>query len=310
MLKEGQLLPSAVDGQEREASLIAGASRRSSRSRGVRKRASLGWRSLLYGGLPLVGFVLVWHLATTVWLDAPRIYPPPTLVLEEAVRIFSGESAVVGTSYEHLFATLRRLATAFVIAMVTGTLIGVAAGRKKVVFDLIDSALWVFMSIPSVVWAFVLVVAIGISESVPVLALLGILGPVVTLQIAEGTRSMPSNLLELADSYKVRGVDRLRHLFIPYLVPYLAGSARVAFALGIRIIVVAEVVGLSRGIGFEMNYWYSTLVLAPLVAWSLILASIGLLVDNTVFKPLEKRATRWRDEELEDLSEGPQAAVV
>lgn len=245
-------------------------------------------------GLPFVLFLIFWQLATTVWLDAPRIYAPPQAVWDEVVSIVSGESAVVGTSYEHFFATLRRLLSAFAIAMVLGTLLGVAAGRIRLVFDLIDSALWVFMAIPSIVWAFIFVVTIGISESVPVLALLGIIGPVVTIQIAEGTKSIPKNLIELADSFKIHGKDRFFHLFLPYLVPYLAGSARVAFAFSIRIIVVAEVVGLSRGIGFEMNYWYATLVLAPLVAWSVILATFGLIVDYAVFQPIERRATRWR----------------
>lgn len=244
--------------------------------------------------VPVVVFLLFWHVATTRFYVAPRIYPQPLDVWDEVLGILSGQSAAVGTSYEHAVATGQRVLSAFIIAMSLGTLAGVAMGRSKFLFDVLDGLLWVFLSIPSIIWAFILVVTIGIREVVPILALLGILLPVVAIQVAEGTKSLPAGIQELANSYKVFGFERLQHVYIPFLIPFIASSARVAFALGIRIIVVAEVVGLSRGVGFEMNYWYATVEMAPLVAWSILLATVGLVIDFTVFSPIERRATVWR----------------
>lgn len=258
----------------------------------VRRHVMQGIRELPWMGIPLAAFVAIWWIVAAM-LDRARIFPTPDLVAQDLVRILSGEG-VLGSTHDHIAATMSRLFATFTVSMLIGTLLGILAGRVKLAFDLLDNVVWVFMAVPSIVWVFVFVVALGISEIVPIAAVGALLIPMILVNVAEGTKSLPRDLLEMTRSYKATRRQMLFDVFLPYLVPYIASSARVAFALAVKLIVIAEVVGLSSGIGYEIKYWYDLLFMAPIVAWGIIMIAIGLIVDFGVFRVVEAWATRWK----------------
>lgn len=241
--------------------------------------------------IPVVGLVLLWWLLTETVLLQERIYPPPEDIWAELVRIASGDGPL-GSTYGHAGATFFRLGTAFSIAFVTGTLLGVLAGRVKFAFDFLNNLVWIGMAVPSIVWVFIFVIAVGISDAVPIAALVVLLAPPVLIAVAEGAKSIPGDLVAMADSFKVGRWQRLRDLYIPSVVPYMASSARVSFALGMKIVIIAEVIGLPDGIGLLLKYWFDALYLGPIIAWGVILVAAGVVADQLVFSPLERWAGR------------------
>lgn len=249
-------------------------------------------RELVIRTLPIIAVVVVWQVLTSTIFDRPRIYPPPTDVWDELVRILSGEGPL-GSTYGHAWATLYRLGTAFVVAFVIGSLAGVVAGRRKWLFDVSDNLVWIAMTVPSVVWVFIFVIALGISDLIPIFALITLLAPPVFISVAEGAKSISPDLVTMARSYKVDRWQRLTGLYLPSVVPYMAASARVTFALGIKIVIIAEVIGLPNGVGLLIKYWTDTLFMAPVVAWGILLTAIGIIFDRFVFGPLERRAAGW-----------------
>lgn len=251
---------------------------------------------VLLGLAPIVLAILAWW-ALTIIQDRPRVYPPPTLLLEELGKILGGTPAETGgghTTWDHILATLVRLTAAFVASFIVGTALGILAGRIRLVFAFVENLVWVFMAVPSVIWMFIFVVALGISEFVPVLAVAALLTPMTLVTVAEGAKSIPNDILEMAASYKVTTRERVLGIFLPHLVPYLASAARTTFALGIKLIVVTEVVGLASGIGFEMKFWYGRLQMGPIIAWGIVLMVVGLVVDHFVFGTIERRVSRWK----------------
>lgn len=258
------------------------------------RKAIAGVPSAIVPVLPVVLLVLVWWFATGVLDQRSRVFPSPWDVSLALGRIVGGHTPLGGSSYVHLAATLARLAVAFSIAFVLGSALGILAGRKKIVFDLLNSMVWVLLSVPSIVWVFIFVVAIGLGNAVPVAALCALLTPLVLINVAEGAKSIPAELTEMATAFHVGRRQLIGEVFVPYLIPYLVGAARVSFALGLRIVTVVEVIGLSHGVGYLLTYSNQTVDVAPIVAWGIVLILIGLMVDNFVFAPLERRTTKGR----------------
>jgi len=235
--------------------------------------------------------LIVWWISTEFLLQRDRIFPTPVNVVEELVRIASNEGPI-GSPYAHAGATLARLAIAWSTAFVAGTLLGVLAGRFRWFFDFSNSLVWIAMVVPSVVWVFIFLIVFGISNIVPITALLVLLGAPVFIGTAEGVRATSPELIEMADSYKATRRQRLVDLYLPSIVPYMAANARVSFALGTKIVIIAEVVGLPNGIGLLVRYWSDSLYLAPVVAWGIVLIAVGLVADRFVFAPLEQWGRR------------------
>ena len=241
--------------------------------------------------LPILVAVLVWWIITTYLLVNARIYPTPVQVAGAFGDILKGE-APFGTSYGHLGATLRRLVIAFAVAYVIGTVLGVLAGRMRWFFDFTSSFAWIAFAVPSVVWVFIFLIVFGISEVVPIAAMVVLLSAPVYLGAAESVKAVPRDLIEMARSYRITRARMVLELLLPSIKPFMLANARVAFSLGIRLVIVAEVVGLPDGVGQQVRFWFDQLQLAPVVAWGVLLMLIGVLVDKVLFGFFERRHDR------------------
>lgn len=260
--------------------------------------------------LPVVLGVIVWWIVTVGMGLRSRILPSPSDVGMALQRILSGDSVVGPTTYVHLAATFARLVVAFAFSFVVGVALGILAGRKQFVFDLLSSLVWVFFAVPSIVWVFIFVVAIGAGNVVPVAAMSALLIPLVLINVAEGAKAIPEELTEMAKGFHVGRRRLVTEVYVPYLAPYLAGAARVSFALGVRIVMIVEVVGLSAGAGYLVNYWHQSLRVAPMIAWGVIFIVIGLLVDRLLFAPLERSMARKAGQQVEEKRPADTAAVA
>lgn len=258
----------------------------------VGRKHRKGTARLLRSTAATLAAIAVWWLVAGVWLDNPRLYPTPQGVWEALLDIASGETPL-GSTWMHLGATLERALLAFAIAYVIGTVLGVVAGRVPAFFDFMTPAVWIAFSVPSVVWVFLFLLVFGISNLVPVMALVVLLAAPVFLGAAEGTKAANKDLIAMADAYHVRGWRRLVSVYLPSIVPFLLANARVSFALAIRIVIIAEVVGLPDGVGLVVRYWADRLYMAPVVAWGLVLAMVGLIADRYVIGYFERRTKRW-----------------
>jgi NitT/TauT family transport system permease protein len=194
-----------------------------------------------------------------------------------------------------------RLLAAFGIAFLVGVTVGIASGRNKVVFNFVENLVWIFMAVPSVVWVFLFAVGLGLSPYVPVGAVAVLLiGPFIVL-VGEGAKSVPADLVEMARSYHATTLQRLRGLFLPFLVPYILAAARTGFATAVKVMLIAEVIGQPNGIGFEVSYWYGKLFMGPLIAWGITMMIGGILVDVLVFGPIERRISAWKGKPIEAI---------
>lgn len=247
---------------------------------------------LAIGLLPIVVLLLLYELLA-VSKDRVRVFPTLGAIWASLAEILSGKGEL-GNAYTQMLVTSGRLVAAFLAAAFFGTLIGIAAGRNKLVFAFVENLVWVFMAVPSVVWVFLFVVGLKLSPIVPIGALGVLLLPQFVVLIAEGSKSVPEDLVEMARSYRVTTLDRLTGLFLPFLVPYLIASARVGFATAVKVILIAEVIGQPNGIGFEVKYWYGKLFLGPVIAWGITMIVGGLLVDKLIFDRIEKRVSQWK----------------
>src|SRR5699024_954846 len=148
---------------------------------------------------------------------------------------------------------------------------GVLGGRVRAAFDFMNNLVWIGMAVPSIVWVFIFVIAVGISDALPIAALVVLLAPPVLIAVAEGTKPISQELITMADSYRVKGWQRRKYLYVPAVVPCMASSARVTFALGIKSVIIAEVIGLPDAIGLLLKYWCDSLYMGPIMAWGVVL---------------------------------------
>jgi NitT/TauT family transport system permease protein len=98
----------------------------------------------------------------------------------------------------------------------------------------------------------------------------------------------------MATVYRFGLFDRIRHILLPQLQPYLAATSRSGIALIWKIVLVVELLGRSNGVGFQIYLYFQLFDVAGILAYMLAFVAVMLVIELLLVQPLERHATRWR----------------
>ena len=108
-------------------------------------------------------------------------------------------------------------------------------------------------------------------------------------------RNIDRDLLRAARAYCASDWQIFTTLALPGAVPFILTGVRQGVALGLIGVVVGEMFGGSRGIGFMVAYGGQTFATDTLFVGVLIVAFSGILL-TWLAERLERRFSRWRPE--------------
>jgi NitT/TauT family transport system permease protein len=74
----------------------------------------------------------------------------------------------------------------------------------------------------------------------------------------------------------------------------MAASARSGLALIWKIVLVAELLGRSDGIGFQLNLFFQLFDVAGILAYAFAFIIVVQILEIGVLQPIERRVNRWR----------------
>ena len=248
-------------------------------------KESTYWRWRLVGYVVFVG---TWQLLST-YLFEPFVLPSPTAVLQEM-----WETLGSGDFWPNFFATTRQLAVGFTIAFVLGTAVGIAMGRSAYWNGFFRDYVMVTFTTPGLVFALICVMIFGLKAIGPVVAIVLTSLPHITVNVVEGVRAIPRDLLDMATAYGVDRRTRLRNVIFPALAPYLFTAVRYGFAIAWKITALTELFGGAEGVGIQIRVEYQFFNTSGVLAWAFFLVGLALIMERLILKRLEERFFRWR----------------
>ena len=118
--------------------------------------------------------------------------------------------------------------------------------------------------------------------------------PVVASNLVEGVANVDRRLLEMGDVYRLSGGEKFRAIVIPSTLPFLVAGMKVGFGLALKVSVVAEIFGVTSGIGYIMNYSREILATQMVFVWALVMILVMMATDTLVFGAISRRLARWK----------------
>lgn len=246
------------------------------------RRTQWFWRAMGY-----LVFLGLWEFVSGRILEESRL-PGPTRVVQTFFDIWA-DGAVL-PSFQ---ATLTRIFWGVGLSFLVGAIIGILTQNKW--FDgFFRDATTIGLTAPGLIWVLITAVVFGNRVAGPIIAIVITTFALVTVNVAEGIRSLPKDLLDMARAFDISVLDRNRHIVIPHLAPFLFNGLRFGFSIGWKVTVLTEVFAASSGIGFQMRVAQSLFQMDELLTWILLFFFFALFLEKVVLQRIERRFFRWR----------------
>ena len=241
-------------------------------------------RSLYVVALPAV-LVLAWWLLT---LNSDSFWVPKPGELVSTFR----EVWIGPRFFDDVLPSLARLGVGLALAIVLGIGAGLAIGSSRILRRLSEPVLKFFRAIPPPVLVPILMVLVGINDSMKVLVIVsGAIWPVL-LNTIEGVRAIDEVLSDTAKVYGIHGRSRISMLTLPAASPYYITGIRQALSIGLILMVISEMFASSSGLGFTIVQFQRSFAVTEMWSGIALLGLIGVAL-AAIFTFVEKRVLRW-----------------
>lgn len=237
--------------------------------------------------LSLLALVAVWFVAALFLSDS--VLPGPGTVFAAMWRNLHDSE-----TYVHLYKTVFRVVGGMSIAVAAGLVIGLVMGLVKWGEELLDSWVLVAFTVPSVVYGILAILWFGLNDVAAIIAIGVTATPSVAINIWQGVKAIDVSMVHMGKAFHFSRLSILRKIIVPQLIPYLLAALRYALGVAWKIATVVELIGLSSGVGYQLNYWFGLFNMTQVFAWTIVFTIVLLLIEYIILKPLEWWLTRWR----------------
>ncbi|MEU8111160.1 ABC transporter permease [Micromonospora sp. NPDC053740] len=241
--------------------------------------------SLLYPlGLPTLLLVL-WGLVAT--RTTSRFFPDPLTIAEAFRDTWIGPAFV-----EDVLPSLARLGLGVAGSIVLGIAAGTVIGLTRWLRELLEPVLEFLRAIPPPVLIPVVMLLLGITDTMKVVVIVsGAIWPIL-LNTIEGVRGTDSVMTETAESFQVTWWERLWFLVLPAASPRIMAGVRQALSVALILMVISEMFASSSGLGYRIAYFQRNYLIAEMWSGILLLGLVGIFL-AVAFGLVERRVLRW-----------------
>lgn len=250
----------------------------------ISKRRHLGW-------VPAVGAALFWLAVWQVvywYVDQPILVASPLQVLQTLLHLIQQRAF-----WQASATSLLRVAIAFVLAVVTGTVLAVATSASPWLRALIAPAMGVARATP--VASFIILALLWMQKgAVPVLMAWLVVLPMVWGNVVQGIDQIDQKLMQMAAVYGFGWKKTLLRVCVPSVMPYFIAACTSAMGMAWKAGIAAEVLAMPhRSIGMGLYNSKVYLEIPALFAWTAVVILLSMLIEKAMVALIRRAGQRW-----------------
>lgn len=245
---------------------------------------SLSWMMMSFSILiPLV----CWFLFANYSGINDTFLPSPTSVINALINL--GEKGVLT---QDIAASFTRVTIGFFLSVLVAIPLGIMMGSFASIRALFEPIIGIVRYMPAPAFIPLLVIYLGIDEA-PKIALIFI-GTVFfnVLMIMDAVKFIPKDLIETTYTLGGSRWQVLNQVIMPYIVPSILDTFRINMATSWNLVVVAELLAASEGLGKRIVLAQKFLKTDEIFACLIVLGLIGFGLD-LFFRLLMRLSCKW-----------------
>jgi NitT/TauT family transport system permease protein/taurine transport system permease protein len=239
--------------------------------------------------IPLLVLLLIWEFSVQFFQVNARVFPSIESVYKAGL-----EAVHDGSIFNHVAASLGRVAVGTLLAVLVSIPLGVAMGLNPIVSDFLSPLFRFFSVLAGIAWIPIATLWFGYGFGAITFVIFNAVFFVVTYNTLLGVASIPMPLRNAAASLGANGWTLLTQVILPGALPNIVTGIRTGLGCAWRGLIAAEMIATNVGLGYMLflaRDFYKTEVI---VLGMIIIGLIWLAIDRLILAPVE-RATieRW-----------------
>jgi len=232
--------------------------------------------------------IAVWWLL--VDLTRSAIFPTPWQVVMGTVELIRD-----GTLWDHIGASLMRVATGFGLAVLFAVPLGLWMGWVKGAFSTLNPIFQILRPISPIAWIPIAILWFGVGNASPIfLIFISSVFPMV-VQTTAGVHTIERRYLRAAENFGVSRYTLFRRVIIPAVLPQIIVGMRIGLGVAWLVVVAAEMIALRSGLGYLIIDSRNAGNRYDLVISGMaIIGLIGLSLDGAMRLLEGLKVVRWR----------------
>lgn len=187
--------------------------------------------------------------------------------------------------------TMQRALIGYLIALVIGSVVGLALARVRPLRLAAGSLITGLQSMPSVAWFPLAILLFKLSEAAILFVVILGAAPSIANGILTGVDHIPPALLRAGRVLGARGWRLYRHVILPAALPGFLGGLKQGWAFAWRSLMAGEllvIIANRPSIGVRLQFARELSDAEGLLAAMIVIVLIGVLVDGLVFGRLDR----------------------
>lgn len=245
-------------------------------------------RDTLYQTLSVGVLVGLWQLVLHLELVHAAVLPAPTTILASTVALLGD-----GEFLRHFSTSMTRTVVAGGVAVMSGTVIGLAMGWNTTVRALLQPPISALYPLPVIALLPLLVLAFGSSETALVFtAAFGGFFLVVSNAKNGATRIEQVYLDAARDNGATSTYQLFREVLLPGSLPLLFTGVRLGVSTSFLIVISVELIAGGEGLGYLMWVAWNTYALEELYGTIVVIGLVGVAITYGL-EYLQHRLVPW-----------------
>ncbi|MGH9264269.1 MAG: ABC transporter permease [Acidimicrobiales bacterium] len=245
-----------------------------------RSRARQVW-STAWPKLAAIALALgIWQAVVwSGWKD-DYVLPGPDQVLPALLDLLG-----TGKFWTAVSITMRRAVTGYALALVIGSLLGMAVARCGLLRSAVGSLITGLQTMPSIAWFPQAILLFGLTERAILFVVVLGAAPSIANGLIAGVDHVPPLMLRAGRMVGAHGIRLYRHVVLPAALPAYVGGLKQGWAFAWRSLMAGEllvIVANRPSIGDQLQFAREFSRSDQMLALMIVILVIGIVVD-TVF---------------------------
>lgn len=184
--------------------------------------------------------------------------------------------------------SLKRMVIGYSLVVLIGIFGGLLLGRVNILHRILGTVIIALQSMPGIVWVPVATMLFGLTEAAVIFTVvLGGTG-IVIMNTDSGVRNVSPTFFHAGQVMGARGISMFWHIIVPAATPKILDGLRLAWAFGWRALMAGKLIVAVGGVGRRIREVVDSKNAAELLVLILVIGIIGFVVDELIFKNIEK----------------------